>query len=108
MDDIMKALRQGLHENPPAQQHSEPSKDAAEAIKAKCPTLRQRVYDCLVLFTESAMGGLTDAECQRILKIDPSTQRPRRIELVERGMVVDSGETRKTKSGRKATVWRST
>lgn len=32
--------------------------------------------------------------------------RPRRVELVRDGLVVDSGEKRKTRSGRNAIVWR--
>jgi DNA-binding IclR family transcriptional regulator len=51
------------------------------------------------------MGGMTDEEIQRALKLNPSTERPRRIELVQAGKVRDSGRTRKTASGRAATVW---
>lgn len=88
---------------PPRQWHSDTSCDAADRIEPKAPTLRQQVLHVI-----RELGGLTDAECQQVLHLDPSTQRPRRIELVRMGLVVDSGETRKTKSGRKATVWRST
>ncbi len=35
----------------------------------------------------------------------PSGLRTRRKELVERGLVVDTGHTRKLKSGRKAILW---
>ena len=49
--------------------------------------------------------GLTDEEQQAALAMNPSTQRPRRIELARRGLVVEAG-TRKTASGRMATVWR--
>jgi hypothetical protein len=37
-----------------------------------------------------------------LMKLNPNTQRPRRIELVVAGKVRDSGETA---SGRKATIW---
>jgi len=50
--------------------------------------------------------GLTDEEQQAALEMNPSTQRPRRIELVRRGLVVEGG-TRKTSSGRMAVVWRA-
>jgi DNA-binding IclR family transcriptional regulator len=50
-------------------------------------------------------GGLTDEEMQTRLGMNPSTQRPRRIELARRGLVVEGG-TRRTASGRMATVWR--
>jgi hypothetical protein len=50
--------------------------------------------------------GLTDEEQQRLLEMNPSTQRPRRIELARRGLVVEAG-TRRTASGRMATVWKA-
>lgn len=40
--------------------------------------------------------------------LNPSTLRPRRGECVERGLVEDSGQTRATRSGRQAVVWRLT
>ena len=49
--------------------------------------------------------GLTDEEQQAALAMNPSTQRPRRVELVRRGFVVEDG-SRKTSSGRMAAVWR--
>ena len=49
--------------------------------------------------------GATDQELQDALNMDPSTERPRRVDLVKRGLVKDSGSTRLTRSGRKATVW---
>jgi hypothetical protein len=52
--------------------------------------------------------GLTDEQMQTYLGMNPSTQRPRRIELVRSGLVVDSGFKRPTRSGRDATVWRAT
>jgi hypothetical protein len=51
-------------------------------------------------------GPLTDEEMQVRLEMNPSTQRPRRIELVGMGLVVDSGTTRKTRSGRSAVAWK--
>jgi hypothetical protein len=39
------------------------------------------------------------------IPMSPSTQRPRRIELVAKGMIVEAGEG-KTKSGRRAVKWR--
>lgn len=44
---------------------------------------------------------------QTCLGMNPSTQRPRRIELVKAGLVIGpEGLTRKTSSGRKAQVWK--
>jgi len=47
----------------------------------------------------------TDEEIATELEMNPSTVRPRRIELARRGLIVEDG-TRKTASGRMATVWR--
>lgn len=85
---------------PPRQRHSETSCDAADKIEPKAPTLREKVLHVI-----SELGGLTDAECQQVLHLDPSTQRPRRIELVRMGLVVDSGAKRRTRSGRLAVIW---
>ena len=83
--------------------HPETSHEAAEKIAEPAGTLRARVLSFIEYW-----GGATDEEIQLGLKMNPSTERPRRVELVERGLVEDSGETRPTRSGRKATVWRST
>ena len=49
--------------------------------------------------------GATDEEIQTGLDMNPSTQRPRRVELVEQGLLEDSGRTRLTRSRRSAVVW---
>ena len=49
--------------------------------------------------------GATDEEMQTHLHLNPSTQRPRRVELVEMGWIEDSGRRRATRSGRAAVVW---
>ncbi len=87
---------------PPAQQHSRPSLQAADAIKPRAPELRQKVLE----FIASRPDGATDEECQLGMPMPQNTQRPRRVELVEAGLIVDSGMTRKTRSGRAATVWK--
>lgn len=86
----------------PAQAHSHTSIEAAEAIEASATTLRVRVYNAIV---DAGLEGMTDQELQIALGMDPSTERPRRVELVERGLVVDGRRTRATRSGRQATVW---
>lgn len=91
-----------LDEPPPYQKHSDTSKAAAVAMLADATTLRAQV---LQLLTRADAGGATDEEIQTALKMNPSTQRPRRIELVGMGLVRDSGNRRKTRSGRYAVVW---
>jgi hypothetical protein len=85
--------------NPPYVRHSVTSEAAAQAIKPTRVSLQQQVLNCL------RVHDATDEEIQSVLRLNPSTQRPRRIELVNQGLVVDSGRTRKTKSGRNAVVW---
>jgi hypothetical protein len=89
-------------ELPKAQEHSETSKDAARNIESKAATLRKLVH--LFLLGKGEVGA-TDEEMQHALDMQGSTQRPRRIELCERGLVIDSGRTQETRSGRRATIW---
>ena len=89
----------------PAQMHSATSIDAAERALPNAGTMRWRV---LAQLKQWRSTGGTDEELQRELGMDASTERPRRIELVEAGLVRDSGRVRKTRSGRNATVWEAT
>jgi len=86
----------------PAQQHSLTSMQAADSLNAKKLNALQRK----VLAWLAENGPATDEEMQEGLGMNPSTQRPRRIELARRGLVVEAG-TRKTSSGRNASVWRA-
>ena len=84
------------------QPHSETSRQAAGDIERTAKTLRGRV---LSFISWSNAYGATDEEIQDCLEMNPSTQRPRRVELVEKGLIKDSGKKRKTKSNRLAVVW---
>lgn len=88
--------------DPPAQRHSETSIAAAEAIKPRVEIYRERI---LAEIKRSGALGRTDGELQEQLAMNGSTQRPRRIELVDDGLVKDSGRTRKSASGRTCVVW---
>lgn len=68
------------------------------------PSQQRQILDALV-----ARGslGCTDAELAELTGLAGDTVRPRRGELVAAGHVVAAG-TRKTKSGRAATVWIAT
>lgn len=83
---------------------SRTSRAAAVAAEPSAGSQRARVLDAL----RAHPAGLTDHELQERLGLNPSTQRPRRIELVRAGLVVDSGEERETPSGRRAVVWVAT
>jgi len=92
----------GMDMPAPFQQHSPTSREAA--MKVVTPgTLRA---DVLKLITES--GGATDEEIQDRLRMNPNTQRPRRRELQQAGLVRDSGDKRTTRAGRYAVVWTTT
>lgn len=61
----------------------------------------------LVLTTiEEAPNGMTCDEVELRLNLRHQTASARVNELMEANLIVDSGERRKTSSGRKATVWK--
>jgi hypothetical protein len=84
----------------PYQRHSDTSMEAAVAAELRHDNERSRVLQFLI-----ERGGATDDEIQVALGMNPSTERPRRIELVNRGLVRDTGRTWPTRTGRRATVW---
>jgi hypothetical protein len=95
-------MKEGRQPTLPYQPQSPTSKAAAKAAKPAAGTHRANV---LAMLAKVGAMGLTDEQMQDILDMNPSTQRPRRIELVRSGHVKDSGRKRNTTSGRKATVW---
>ena len=85
---------------PPSQAHSPTSIAAAVAIKPTTGRLHR------VLIAELAHSPATDEELCDRTGMGGNTQRPRRRELQLAGLVVDSGITRPTRSGKEAVVWR--
>lgn len=101
----MNASQPGLFDprpTMPAQRHSETSVAAAEAARPGSGKQRLRVYEAI---KAAGAEGMTDLEVQAALGMNPSTQRPRRIELVRAGAVVKTDRKRKTPSGRNAAVY---
>ncbi len=82
------------------QGHSTTSERAAREIAGAADSLRR-----LVLTSIQEHGPCSDEELQLQLGMNPSTERPRRIELCKLGLVRDSGLTGKTRSGRACTLW---
>lgn len=82
---------------------SDTSKAAAESVEPDLGRL-----EGLVLSHISSRGllGATDDETEVALDLSHQTASARRRRLVQLGRVVDSGMRRKTRSGRKAVVWR--
>jgi len=89
-------------ESAPHQPHSPPSRAAGKRIQPIKASLQEQVLEYL---KKRGASGATDEEIQRGLRMNPSTQRPRRVELVRRRLAQPSGEYRCTRSGRWATVW---
>lgn len=87
---------------PPAQRGSPTSQAAAALIEPTAGTLRAQV---LAFLRSECERGATDEEMQIALTMNPSTQRPRRIELEKTGLVLRTAQTRKTTSGRDAVVF---
>lgn len=75
---------------------------AQTAIKPDAARLRGQV---LAYIRSRGASGATDQEIQDALGMSGDTERPRRRELQTAGLIVDSGKTRSTPSGRAAVVW---
>ena len=88
-----------LFDQPPYQRHSETSKAAADSVKESTQGMRRKVLSIL-----SERGPMTDERISELTGIPPNTARPRRVELVELGLVKAMGKT-KTRSGRSAVAW---
>lgn len=104
----------GLFDDVPFQRHSPTSRKAAKKIEEVAPTLEKQVYECLAFNQERQQGcgddhyGMTDREIQKALKLNGSTERPRRRAMELRGIVSNSGRTRlETERGRhrRCVIW---
>ena len=78
------------------------STEAAVAIKKKAPTLRA---DVLLILKGRQFNGCTADEAAAIMGESVLSIRPRFSELLEMGLIKDSGCRRNNASGRAATVW---
>lgn len=81
--------------------HPVTSFEAAEKIEPHLSSLQSRVYNYIAA---KGKAGATDHEIQDRLEMGESTERPRRIELRDLGLVVDSGQ-RRDYYGHKGIVW---
>jgi hypothetical protein len=84
--------------------YSEPdtSRDAAHALAPHVSRLELLTWEAIV---NAGPHGLTDAELETATRLGPNTARPRRVGLVLKGLVIHSGNYRRTPSGRMAKVW---
>lgn len=83
--------------------HPETSHQAAMRARPTSGTQRKTVLD---LLKNAYPDGYIDEEMVQILGMNPNSQRPRRVELVEDGWTVDSGLRRLTSYREEAIVWR--
>lgn len=86
----------------PFQAHSETSRQAAIKGIPRAGTARRRVLDYI---TAQGPLGATDDEVQLGLHMNPSTQRPRRIELERAELIKKIDATRPTRWGQQAAVY---
>lgn len=78
------------------------SEAAAESMVLPASGLRKKILDLI-----RDGGGFTCDEVERIFRIRHQSASARIRELVQDGWIEDSGESRKTRSGRKAIVWKA-
>jgi predicted ArsR family transcriptional regulator len=83
------------------------STTSAAAADSLDGTTLNRLHKAVLAYIAGRRDGCTDEEIARALGMNPSTARPRRIELLRRGLIEQAG-TRRTTSGRMASVWQAT
>lgn len=108
----LKALEQAATADHPGKVRTdapETSRAAARAITLKTGSIRWLILEFLWI-AESGQGGViplgggcTDLEIQQALNINPSTERPRRGELVDAGLLQPLGT--RSHRGSDWTVW---
>ena len=89
----------------PYQRRSATSRAAAMSVEPKTGTQRAIV---LAFLRGCGPSGATDEQMQALIPLSANTQRPRRVELVKALLVVDSGLTKTTQSGKGAVLWIAT
>ena len=100
--DPTELLKPWQRHTPPSVHSSETSMDAAFSVKPGSG--RARILDFLRRYPTKSW---TDEGLADMLHMNPSSERPRRVELLEAGLIESCG-TAKTASGRTAQLWRAT
>jgi len=78
--------------------------EARRKIEPEIGTINRKVYEFI---KARGLNGATDQEIETTLRLDGNTVRPSRGSLVKKGLVMDSGTTRKNIKGNECIVWRS-
>lgn len=80
------------------------SMEAAESVRGSAGTIRHKIYKAI----EQSALGLTCDEAEALLSLSHQTCSARFRELKIKGRIVNKDdESRKTRSGRRALVWRA-
>ena len=82
----------------------ETSREALESIEPQITNITDRVYRHILSKGEQ---GITDDEGFRSLGMNPNTYRPCRINLMDKGLVLNTNTKGITESGRKAWRWKA-
>lgn len=98
----MKQLAIDFYPTTPGYKRRETSRNAAKAIANRAPKLRDRAFEVLKTWE------MTADEIAHALQVSILSIRPRISELVELGMVEESGNYRENDSGKAAIVWKVT
>lgn len=103
----MTAAQMSIFDAPPvprARRADPPtSHRAARDARGNATTNRRAAFNALMAAGDE---GLTDFDLERITGVKQTSIGKRRFELVEAGLVVDSGEKRPAPSGSLAIVWK--
>ena len=82
----------------------ETSREALESIEPQITNITDRVYQHILSRGDQ---GITDDEGFRSLDMNPNTYRPCRINLMDKGLVLNTNTKGVTESGRKAWKWKA-
>lgn len=110
LDTILRGLHEAIQEARAAAVGDRDGKvrsDAPATSRAAATRLLRSGTHRFRVLEALAWSPLTDYELQTRLNMDPSTERPRRGELVDAGYIVETGQTRYHR-GRDWTIWRVT
>jgi hypothetical protein len=94
MFDLFKMFRKDAQDT---------SVEAAESIAPSVPKIASIVYEYAAM---RGTQGFTDEEMNQYFETHKSSYRARRAELVDRGLIEDSGLRVKGPNGRNMIVWR--
>lgn len=100
-NEVLRQIISVLGKHPPANWRMT-SRAAADAAAQAAPTQRLRVLYYLLVHPD------TDDGIACTLKLPINSARPRRNELMEYGLIEDSGRTRDTRHEQPAVVWQVT